>query len=326
MYGKFFRSAYEGSMHGAGFHVFAVWGYAIANADRKGFVDLNPKAIGPKLGGSVQDVEAALEYLQRPDPDSRSIEEEGRRIVREGTFLFRVVNIRKYREIRDEDEKRESDRKRMHEKRLVAKSRQESPDVAKSRRMSSPVAECSVTSPKVPHVEVIGNRVPSGTSSSVGSLADKGNVSPISSERDCDFEDFWKPYPDKTGKKDALRSWKKLSAADREAALAAVVLFAEAWRGAPDDRAQFIPNPTTWLNQGRWADDPAVWWKKAGHPNGNGNGKPAGPSPDLVERRHEWQAKHDAMWDAYELASLGKDPAAAALKKAWEDDLATYPK
>lgn len=68
---------------------------------------------------------------------------------------------------------------------------------------------------------------------------------------DEEFERFWAAYPSKVGKKKALVAWQK--ATDRpglEAVLQAIEL---AKKG---DRWQrgIIPNPTTWLNQGRWAD------------------------------------------------------------------------
>lgn len=115
MYGKYFAKTFEGSMYGAGFAVFAVWSYAIANADIQGFVELNPKALADKLGGPEADVETAIEFLRAPDEHSRTKTEGGRRLVREGQFLHRIVNYEVHRKIWSAVERREYMRTYMKE-------------------------------------------------------------------------------------------------------------------------------------------------------------------------------------------------------------------
>jgi len=114
MFGKHFASMYEGSMVGAGAVVFAVMGYIIANSkpDRSvgTQVELNPKLLAFILGESEEDVAQAVETLSSPDPKSRSKEEEGRRLIKLGTFSYQVVNGAKYRVIRDEEERRRQNR------------------------------------------------------------------------------------------------------------------------------------------------------------------------------------------------------------------------
>jgi hypothetical protein len=71
-----------------------------------------------------------------------------------------------------------------------------------------------------------------------------------------DFLKFWEAYPKKIGKDAALRAWK--ARAGTRPALAVLVSAIE--RQAQSDQwqkenGQFIPNPSTWLNQGRWADE-----------------------------------------------------------------------
>ena len=130
MYGKLFASTFTGSMMGAGAETFAVWGYAIANADRKGFVELNAKLLAAVIGSTPQAMTSAIETLAAPDPDSRTKDEEGRRIIREGTFFYRIVNYEKHRGMRDEDARRESQRTLMRDKRaksLDPVSRREPP-------------------------------------------------------------------------------------------------------------------------------------------------------------------------------------------------------
>lgn len=122
MYGKHFRSMYEGSMVGAGAIKFAVWGYVIANfqLDKEvgAQVDLNPKLLGMILGEGEDDVEKAIEWLCRPDPNSRTKKEDGRRLVRMGQFSYQVVNGLEYNRMRNEEERRFQNRMAKRRSRL----------------------------------------------------------------------------------------------------------------------------------------------------------------------------------------------------------------
>ena len=119
MFGKHFVSMYTGSMVGAGLNVFAVWGYVIANVV-KGNVELNPKYLALVLGGTEDDIVAAIDYLSQPDPNSRSSKHEGRRLIRDGQFQYVVPTAEKYRHVRSEEERREYMRKYMQDYRKRA--------------------------------------------------------------------------------------------------------------------------------------------------------------------------------------------------------------
>lgn len=68
-----------------------------------------------------------------------------------------------------------------------------------------------------------------------------------------DFEKFWSAYPKKVGKKSARKAFDRakmpvetlLSAIERQKC-------STQWS---KDNGQYIPNPATWLNQGRWDDE-----------------------------------------------------------------------
>lgn len=69
------------------------------------------------------------------------------------------------------------------------------------------------------------------------------------------FDEFWQSYPHKVGKKAALSAWKKLKP---NAGLRAKIMesletqkASHQWRR---ENGRYIPNPSTWLNQGRWDD------------------------------------------------------------------------
>lgn len=105
MYGKIFSSTFSGSMFGAGAEVFAVWAYVIANA-QDSRVELCPRVIAATIGTTPTKVEEAIEYLCRPDPDSRNPEHEGRRLVKDGQYQYLVVSHSIYRGLKDEEERR----------------------------------------------------------------------------------------------------------------------------------------------------------------------------------------------------------------------------
>lgn len=116
MYGKYFASTFTGSMFGAGPDVFAVWGYVIANAVESQ-VELNPNLLAAIIGTTPDRIRMAIDFLCSPDPQSRTKTEEGRRLVREGEFAYRVPNLLAYRSIRNEEERREYNRLKKAEQR-----------------------------------------------------------------------------------------------------------------------------------------------------------------------------------------------------------------
>ena len=67
-----------------------------------------------------------------------------------------------------------------------------------------------------------------------------------------DFEDWWSAYPRKVGKDAARRAY---GAARKRGASQADLLMALHRQRWPDD-PRYVPHPATWLNGGRWADDP----------------------------------------------------------------------
>lgn len=70
------------------------------------------------------------------------------------------------------------------------------------------------------------------------------------------FDEFWKAYPSKVGKDAARKAFGKrgVSATLLAQMLAAIGVQKRSKRWT-DDGGQYIPNPATWLNQGRWEDE-----------------------------------------------------------------------
>lgn len=71
------------------------------------------------------------------------------------------------------------------------------------------------------------------------------------------FTEFWNLYPKKVGKDAASRAFAKIK---RPSETMGAIRSALAWQVESEqwtkNAGQYIPNPATYLNQGRWADEP----------------------------------------------------------------------
>lgn len=74
-----------------------------------------------------------------------------------------------------------------------------------------------------------------------------------------EFERFWRAYPKKVGKGGAYKAFKKVEAIKHTLPIMLEAIEqqkdSEQWK---KDKGQFIPHPTTWLNQRRWEDSIGV--------------------------------------------------------------------
>lgn len=116
--------------------------------------------------------------------------------------------------------------------------------------------------------------------------------------RNAGFDLFWQAYPVKTAKDRALKAWQKRSPDD---ALTTLMLAAiERQRQSRKWREGYIPNPATWLNDGRWQDEPEP-------PSGNSSsGQPAN-----CKYRHQPPCRDDAACTRKYLAGEDRERAAS---------------
>lgn len=78
-------------------------------------------------------------------------------------------------------------------------------------------------------------------------------------EQERRFDVFWDTYPLKAGKKKAKIAWNKLKVTDKM--LEEILAGLARYRASPQwqrDNGQFIPHPSTFLNQERWKDEVEV--------------------------------------------------------------------
>lgn len=70
------------------------------------------------------------------------------------------------------------------------------------------------------------------------------------------FAEFWSAYPLKKAKATAEKAWQKLKpSADLQAAILSAIAAHKLSADWQRDGGQYIPHPTTWLNQRRWEDE-----------------------------------------------------------------------
>lgn len=102
-------------MVGMGPLAFAVWGYVIANMvpdeEIGAQVELQPVILATIIGKTTpEEIEGVIKKFCEPDPKSRTPDKEGRKLVQLSHFDYQVVNGKKYRDIKDQEKRRQQNR------------------------------------------------------------------------------------------------------------------------------------------------------------------------------------------------------------------------
>ncbi len=238
MYGKVFTAMFDGTLATKGpWQALVTFQQMIALADREGIVDMTPEAISRRTTIPLDIIAAGIEALEAPDPDSRSPDYDGRRIIRladNRTWGWRLVNYGHYRGIRSLDERREYMRKYQRDRRAAEKK--------------APPVNPDVNTGK------LGN-----LSSKQEVVKDKGMGGPpppsdVGTEA---FREFWTAYPShrrNETKKNAYAKWKAKGMEEiADEVLRSLRAFkkSEQWQ-----TPALVPNLSTWLNQNRWTMAP----------------------------------------------------------------------
>ena len=115
-YSKLFASITRSSIWLEDDQTLRVWVTMLALADRHGYVGASVGGLAAQARVTVEKTREALDRFRAPDPDSRSPEFGGRRIE-EADRGWTLLNYERFRDMRDEEAKRESDRKRQRDHR-----------------------------------------------------------------------------------------------------------------------------------------------------------------------------------------------------------------
>lgn len=127
-YTKLFPSILDSTVWHTPLPTKVVWITLLAMADRDGIAEASIPGLARRAGVSREQCEDALACFLAPDPDSRTKDHDGRRIV-EVDGGWRLLNSEKYREKASADERREKDAARQQRKRDLDASRDASRSV-----------------------------------------------------------------------------------------------------------------------------------------------------------------------------------------------------
>jgi hypothetical protein len=107
-YGKVFDSIFGSSIMEADVEIRYIWICLIIAADKEGFIDETVPALARRFNISVESMEKAIKYFLEPDCSSRTPDKEGRRIepIRE-SFGWKIINYDYYRQLKDDEQRRE---------------------------------------------------------------------------------------------------------------------------------------------------------------------------------------------------------------------------
>ncbi|MFA5385357.1 MAG: hypothetical protein WC364_11985 [Eubacteriales bacterium] len=172
------------------------------------------------IGTTKEDIVNSVNKLTAPDPNSKNPANEGRRLIHQTGYLYFVVSHENYRAIKNNQERREYMRNYMKLKR---------------------------------------------EKDSVNKLTDLTKVNPASAyasesslKRDIKgdgFDLFWGIYPKKVGKGAARKAWEKKKCNTIKENIMEAVKNQREWEQWVKEEGQFIPHPSTWINEERWNDE-----------------------------------------------------------------------
>lgn len=232
-YTKLFSLILDSTVWETDLPVKVMWITMLAMADQDGIVEASVPSLAKRAGVSREECERALTFFLSPDPDSRTKDNEGRRIESiDGGW--KLLNHAKYRH-----------RASLEDIRLKAAERQ------RRLRALKKAQSRDVTDVTLGHAS---NDIAS-PSHRIASKITKPSR-PSDSGPSEDFDGFWAMYPKRQGKASALKAWAKLNP---NADLVGVMLSALAWQVKQDqwtkDGGQFVPHASTWINGRRWEDE-----------------------------------------------------------------------
>jgi len=192
-------------------------------SDANGIVDITPQALSRQTGIPIQIIRNGIIVLEAEDIDSRSPASKGKRIERlddHRDWGWQIVNYSYYCNLINARDKREKDRSR------IEKKRKEISSVAQCREVSQSVAN-------VAHRDV-----------------DVDVLKDMPKSEDLSFHEFWDKYPRKLNRKKSEAIWKRIPKSDR------LKILTDIESRFTNMDSQYIPYPSSYLNQERWNDEP----------------------------------------------------------------------
>lgn len=276
-YTKLFSSIVTSTIWSENDRTRIVWITMLAICDKNGEVQGSIPGLARIAGVPVEDCRSAIATFLAPDPDSRTKDDEGRRIEEiDGGWL--LLNHRKYREMASGEDRLRSAAERQ------ARLRERQKRNAQSRLVTH---ESRTSNAPVTHESLQNCQADADAKSNTHQtpIPPPPPAAPLAG-----FDEFWNLYPRKASKQNAMKSWKQIEIQDHQKIMANV---AKRMRQDPQwikDNGTFIPHPSSYLNQKRWLDEfmPAF------------GSKPSIPADETPEQKKEREKREEQeiVWAA----------------------------
>lgn len=108
---------------------------------------------------------------------------------------------------------------------------------------------------------------------------------------------FWEKYPKKTGKKAAARAWTKARDKPDLSDLLDALEKQKKWPQWLREGGRYIPNPATWINQGRWNDEPPEACDRSLSDAGLRCGDPLNETGSVFYRDKNTMSPYGTFWE-----------------------------
>jgi hypothetical protein len=232
VYAKVFAQIFDGSLctHGP-WEALVTFQQLLVLADQEGNVDMTAEAISRRTTIPLGIIQVGIAALLKPDPQSRTPTESGRRIIplSEGRdWGWLVVNYKHYRQLKREEDRREYHREYWHTRKTKSAATQQTQQTQPSQPIAKAKAEKDTPQPSVA-------RPPAG------GLA-------------AGFDKFWAEWPRGERKQDkakCLEHWKRNHLAAKCDVILADVAVKKRTQKWIDG---FCEAPLVYLRGKRWED------------------------------------------------------------------------
>lgn len=265
---KLFSSITDSSVWQESSDVRIVWVTLMAMSDPLGRVHAAIPGLARRANVSREATEQALTVFLSPDPDSRSKDHDGRRIE-EIQGGWRLLNYATYREMRDEEARKEKNR--IYQERFRSKTESKESKILSDKNLTVRNVRQSKTMSAQEEAEEEVEGESTSTVSSTSYSHPEASLGAISKPHP-DLS-IYEAYPRKEGKGAAMTSINKavtrlvkgeaphapMVKLDAQRYLMRRVLeYERSPAGRQPDKTK-IPHPATWFNQKRYDDDQSNW-------------------------------------------------------------------
>lgn len=252
-YAKLHEEIVSSSLWGESKDVKILWVTMLALADKHGEVMASVPGLARAAVLSNDEVRAAIGTLESPDPDSRTEDDEGRRLRKiEGGW--ELLNYAKYRWKASTAEAKESNRERQQRFRDRQKRNAVTPLLITEEVRYGGVTPYNAEAEAKAEADLKTDASASCPVSPVESALKQGKkLAKGKAKLTEQAEEIYNVYPRKVGRGAAIKAIiKALGQATRSELMAATINYGMSRKG---EDHKFTPHPSTWFNEERYKDE-----------------------------------------------------------------------